>query len=141
MAGYHISYATSRDGIYGSQMKGKSRRVQVSSCGEGKPETRETGLDSETVSALRIVSKWSECHEVSYLLSNHHLRRLNTKMFSKFLSLSKSHRKNRSKARSEINPIEGQSELHPAVPRPTESAPDLRIGTSTLPMPSPPNGM
>jgi hypothetical protein len=45
----------------------------------------------------------------------------------------------RSKARSEIGSIEGQtqSEADPATPRPTESTPDLRIGASTLPTLSP----
>jgi hypothetical protein len=41
-------------------------------------------------------------------------------------------------ARSEIAPIdENQSEADPTTPRPTESTPDLRIGTSTLPTSSP----
>jgi len=56
----------------------------------------------------------------------------------KFLRLPKSHRQARSKARSEIGPIGGQSEADLATPRPTaESTPDLQIGTSTLPEPSP----
>ena len=52
-----------------------------------------------------------------------------------FLRVPKFHRRARSKARSEIGPIEDQGEPDPAVPRPTESTPDLRIGTSTFPMP------
>jgi len=55
----------------------------------------------------------------------------------KFLRLPKSHRRARSKAGSEIGSIEGQSEADLAAPRPTESTPDLQIGTSTLPTPSP----
>jgi len=55
----------------------------------------------------------------------------------KFLRLPKSHRRSRSKAKSEIGPIEDQSEADLAIPRPTESTPNLQIGTSTLPMPSP----
>jgi len=55
----------------------------------------------------------------------------------KFLRLPKSNRRARSKARSEIGSIEGQSEADIATPHPTESTPDLQIGTSTLPTPSP----
>jgi hypothetical protein len=57
----------------------------------------------------------------------------------KFLRLPKSHRRSRSKARSEIALIdEVKSEADPTVlARPTESSPDLRIGASTLPTPSP----
>jgi hypothetical protein len=54
-----------------------------------------------------------------------------------FLSIPKKHRRTRSKARSELDPIEASSEADLAVPRPTESTPDLRIGTSTLPTPDP----
>ena len=80
---------------------------------------------------------------LSYLLSNHHLRRLNSKM-----KLPMFIRKNRSKARSEISLVEGQSEVDPAAPRPTESTPDPLVGTSISPAPGPltprdqePNGM
>ena len=84
------------------------------------------------------VPKWNECHEASYLLSHHHLHQLSDKMkLLKFLCLSKGNRRSRSKARSETGPIESQSGAGLAVPRPTESAPDLRIGTSTFPMLSP----
>jgi len=54
-----------------------------------------------------------------------------------FLRPPKIRRRKRSKARSEIGPIEDQGETDPSVPRPVESSPDLRIGTSTLPIPSP----
>jgi hypothetical protein len=88
--------------------------------------------------ALSVDPEWNKCHEASYLLSHHHLQRLNNEMkLPKFLSALKIHRRQRSKARSEISPTKGQSEVEPSVPRPTESTPDLRIGTSTLPMPSP----
>ena len=55
----------------------------------------------------------------------------------KFLHIPKFHRRTRSKARSEISPIESQSEADLATLRPTESTPDLRIGTSTFPTLSP----
>ena len=59
--------------------------------------------------------------------------------FSHLLPLPKGDRRRRSKARSEIGPIEGQSEADPVSTtlRPAESTPDLRIDTSTPPMPSP----
>ena len=50
--------------------------------------------------------------------------------FSKLLPLPKGHGRSRSKARSEIGSIEGQSEPDPVAPRPMESTPDLRVGTS-----------
>ena len=56
--------------------------------------------------------------------------------FLNFLCLPKSKRRARSKARSEIGPIESQSGVG-LVPRHAESTPDLRIDTSTLPTPSP----
>jgi len=92
----------------------------------------------QNVSALSVGLEWNECHEASSPLSHRHLRRLRDKMkLPKFLRLPKSHRRARSKARSEIGPIEGQSEADLATPRPAESTPDLRIGTSALPTPSP----
>ena len=88
--------------------------------------------------ALSVGPERSGCHEASYLLSYHHLHRPNGDMkFSKLLPLPKGHRRGRSKARSEIGPIEGQSEPDPVAPRPTESTPDLGIGTSVLPTSSP----
>ena len=56
-----------------------------------------------------------------------------------FLRVPKIHRRTRSRARSEVDPVEGQNEAGPAASRlrPTESTPDLRIGTPTLPTPSP----
>ena len=81
------------------------------------------------------------CHEADHLLSHQHLQQLNGEMkLPKFLSPLKSHRRQRSKARSEISPAKGQSEVDPAAPRPTESTPDLRIGTSAFPTPSPLTG-
>ena len=106
-----------------------------------KPEARGTALDSARVKCLRahVGSEWNECHEASYLLSRHHLSRLSDKMelLKKLLCLPKSHRRARSKARGEIAPIEDQNNPSLAVLRPTESAPDLRIGTSTPPIPRP----
>ena len=55
----------------------------------------------------------------------------------KFLRLPESRRRQRSKARSEVGPTEGQSEVDPATPRPTEPTPDLRVGASISPPPSP----
>ena len=57
--------------------------------------------------------------------------------FSKLLPLPKGHGRSRSKARSEIGSIEGQSEPDPVAPRPMESTPDLRVGTSTSPTSGP----
>ena len=51
-------------------------------------------------------------------------------MESKFLCIPIG-RRARSRARSEIGSIEDPSEAGQAVPRPAESVPDLRIGTST----------
>ena len=54
-----------------------------------------------------------------------------------FLHIPRKHRRTRSKARSEVGSIEGQSRVDLAVPRPTESTPDLRIGASALPTSNP----
>ena len=95
-------------------------------------------LNWRIASALNIDSEWNECHEASYLLSNHHLRHLKSRMkLPKFLRLPGSHCRQRSKARSEMGATEGQGGVNPTIPRPTESTPDLLIGTSTLPAPSP----
>ena len=92
----------------------------------------------QNVSALSAGLEWNECHEASSPLSHPNLHRLIDEMkLPKFLRLPKIRRRARSKARSETGPIEGQSEANLATPRPTESTPDLRIGTSTLPAPSP----
>jgi hypothetical protein len=96
-------------------------------------------------SALSVGSKWNESHEADYPLSSHHLHLIYTNLhrpsdnmkWRDFLSIPKKHRRTRSKARSELDPIEASSEADLAVPRPTESTPDLRIGTSTLPTPDP----
>ena len=75
---------------------------------------------------------------LSYLLSNHHLRQFNSKMkLPKFLRPPRGRRQTRRAAGSEISLVEGQSEADPAALRPTESTPDLRIGTSILPVPGP----
>jgi len=77
------------------------------------------------------------CYQTTISITQH---RLNEKMklpkLSKFLHLPKGLRRNRSKARSEIGPIEGQNEAEP-VSRPTESSPDLRTVTSDLLTPRP----
>ena len=93
---------------------------------------------NRNVPALSVGLEWDDCHEASSLLSRHHLHHLDSKMrFPKFLRLPGSHRRQRSKARSEISPTEGQNDVGPVTPRLTESTPDLRPGASTLPMPSP----
>jgi len=50
-----------------------------------------------------------------------------------FLRAPKKHRRTQSNARSEVGSIEGQGGVDLAVPRPAESTPDLRIGSSALP--------
>ena len=54
-----------------------------------------------------------------------------------FLLVPKKHRRARSGARSEVGSLKVPSDVDLAAPRPTESTPDLRIGTPTLPMPGP----
>lgn len=55
----------------------------------------------------------------------------------KFIPLRKGHHRARSETRSDIGPIEAQMEVDPLELRPTESTPDLGIGSSTLPTPGP----
>ena len=90
-------------------------------------------------SALSVDPKWDECHEVCHPLSDHHLHRPSDDMkLPKFLRLPKIHGRARSKTRSEIGPIGDQSGADLTIPRPgTESTPNLQIGTSNLPTPSP----
>jgi len=98
----------------------------------GGDETRETALDVR-VSVLSADPKWDECHKASHLFSDHHLNRPSDDMkLSKFPRLPKIHRRARSKTRSEIGPIENQSGADPAVPRPTESTPNSRVGVQDL---------
>ena len=69
--------------------------------------------DPETIPALRVGLKWKRIPRArsSYPLSHHHIYRPRNNMkLPKLLRLPKSHRRSRSKARSEIGPIEGQSE-------------------------------
>ena len=89
---------------------------------------------------LGVGSERNGRHEVGCLLSRHHLHRLGDKMkLLNFLCLPKSHRRARSKTRNDQDSLtEGhESGAGLAVPRPTESTPDLRVGTSNLPTPSP----
>ena len=89
-------------------------------------------------SVLSFGSEWNECHEASYLLSNHRLHRTNSEMnFSKLLCIPISYRRSQSGTRREASPIRGRGEVNLAAPRPAESTPDLRIGTSTLPASGP----
>ena len=53
------------------------------------------------------------------------------------LCIPKSHRRAQSEPRNKIGPIEAQGRVGFATPRPTESTPDLRVGGSILPVPSP----
>ena len=69
-----------------------------------------------------VYLNWNECRRVSYLLPNHqsnaHLRQINSKMkWSKFLRPPESHRRNRSKTRSEISIslVEGRGEVDQTV--------------------------
>ena len=114
-------------------------------CGEGNQEAREIALgvlqNGKTSPRLVLAQNGTSatrpalCYRITIFTSLH---RLSDKMkLLKYLCLPKSYRRERSKARSEIGPIEGQSGAGLAVLRPTESAPDLRIGTSTVPAPSP----
>ena len=89
--------------------------------------------DGQIVPTLNVGSEWNECHEVSHLLSRHHLNRPSDKMESNFLCLPIGHHRTPSKARSNISPIEDQSEAGQTVLHPSGSTPDLRIGTSALP--------
>ena len=116
--------------------------VNAFPCVKGNPGP-ENALDgcrptSDVAPApTRVGSKWNECHEANHLLSSHHLHRPSNDMgLRDFLSLPKGHRRSRSKARSEIGPIEGQSEAElVAHQRPT--TPDLGIGSSTPPTSGP----
>jgi len=54
-----------------------------------------------------------------------------------FLPVPKKHRRARSGARSEVGSLKGPSDVDLVAPRPAESTPDLRVGPSTGPMPSP----
>ena len=118
---------------------------RLSSCRPVKPWRVTVCSDywhRRIISALSVGSEWNEGHEASHLLSHHHLpaHADSEKMkLPSFLRIPKIHRRTRSRARSEIDPIEGQNEPDPAASRlrPTESTPDLRIGTPTLPTPSP----
>ena len=82
--------------------------------------------------ALSVGSEWDESHEARYLFSYHRLHQLSDDMkFSNLLPVPKSHRRERSKARSEMESLETQNEADPVASRPAESSPDLRISTST----------
>ena len=91
---------------------------------------------SETVSALSADPKWSGTRVSTHAPPSPSTLRNDMKL-PKFLRPPKTHLRNRSKARSEIGPIEGPGEVDPAVPRPTESTPDLRVETSISPASSP----
>jgi len=89
------------------------------------------------VSALSV-TRLSICyHSTIYNLLHQSTPTSNVMKWRKFLHIPKKHRRERSKARSEIGSVEGQSGVDLAVPRPTESTPDLGIGASTLSTSSP----
>ena len=120
----------------GERKAGTGARARVASWSEGGLEGSDW-LQGGDHRAPGLRPEW-ECHEPSHLLSHRHLHRPRGNMkLPKFLRLPIGHRRNRSKARSEIGPIEGQTDVDPVVLHPTESAPDLRAGTSILPTASP----
>lgn len=94
--------------------------------------------DSDFFSALSIGPERKERQQPIFPLSSHHPHPTSDDMgLRDFLRIPKKIRgRVRSKARSEISPIEGPSNDDPAVPRPSESTPDLGTGPSTLPTPS-----
>ena len=122
-------------GIERAAGRGKRRELVQAFTPAGNRSGRLPG----TGTPPRLVSTQNgTSHEASYLLSRHHLRHLNSKMkLPKFLRPPGGHRRQRSKARSEINLTEGQSEVGSAAQRHTESTPDLRPSASMLPTPSP----
>jgi len=61
----------------------------------------------------------------------------NVMKWRKLLRVPKKLHRAQSEARSEIGSVEGQGGADLTAPRPAESTPDLRIGTSTLPTSSP----
>jgi len=69
-------------------------------------------------------------HEASYLLSHHHLHRLSDDI----QMLRRNRSRTQNKGKSKLAPIEDQEEPDPAAPGPTESTPDLQIGTSSSAM-------
>ena len=74
----------------------------------------------------------AQSHVSLHLLSRHHLHRNQGKMgLRELLRLPKNRHRKQSKAKSEVDPIEGPSKADPAAPRLTESTPDLHIGAST----------
>ena len=79
-----------------------------------------------------------------YLLSptisanlHHSHRRRDEMKWKKFLPVPKKHRHTQSKAGNEVGSIDDRGEAGPVTLRPTESTPDLEIGSSTLSMPNP----
>ena len=115
----------------------KPAEVKAFPCVNGNPAP-ETVLD--VAPALSgFGSKCNECHVANYLLSSHHLHRPGSDMgLRDFLSLPKDPRRSRSKARSDIVPLEGQGDADlVAHQRSAESTPDLRIGSSTSTTSSP----
>ena len=96
--------------------------------------------DSDFFSALTVGPEWNERQRSLFLLSPHHLHQTGDNMgLREFLRIPKIkiNRRVRSKARSEVSSIGGPSDENQVVPRPAVSAPDLGIGGSNLPTPSP----
>lgn len=101
---------------------------------------RVIGRDAHALTCALCEPEWKECHEVSHLLSHHRLHQSSDIMkFSNLLPLPGGLHRKRSKAGSDIGPIEGQNEpdFVTPVPRPVESTPDLRIKTLTSPTSGP----
>ena len=91
--------------------------------------------------ALSHCSEWNACHEaaISYrttIYASLHRPRDEMK-WRDFLPVPKKHRRARSGARSEVGTLKGPSDVDLLAPRLTESTPDLRVSTSTLPTSSP----
>ena len=94
--------------------------------------------DSDLFSALSVGPEWNQCQHSKFLLSPHHLHPTGDDMgLGEFLRIPKKfRRRTRSKARSEVIPIEGPSNDNPVASRTSESTPDLGIGRSALLKPS-----
>jgi hypothetical protein len=75
---------------------------------------------------------WLNCHVSFYFVITPPSTPKQRKMgLREFLRLPKKRHRKQSKAKSEVDPIEGPSEADLAVPRLTESTPDLHIDAST----------
>ena len=119
-------------------MRRRETRIQGSFFGSWMPAEGEASGRLVLAQSGMKATRRTICYQTTISITQHRLvDKMKLPKLSKFLHLPKSLRRNRSKARSEIGPIEGQNEAEPAAPRPTESTPDLRTGTSDLLTPRP----